>query len=99
MKIEAIGKPQGQKLLRISAELSEPLGDDSIFKSISIRGDFFAIPEELFEEAETRLIGTKVADLANIFDRLMKDMRIQVVGISGSGLLATIKRTIDEISI
>jgi|GEM_PF-376703 len=98
MKIEAIGKPQGSKLLRISAKLSEPLGDASSIESISIRGDFFAVPEELFEAAESRLIGTKLANLATVFDSLMAEMHIQVVGISGFGLLSTLKRTIDEIS-
>ncbi|MHB0898325.1 MAG: hypothetical protein ACYC1A_12320 [Spirochaetales bacterium] len=98
MKIESIGKPQGCKLLRITADLSEPLGEASSIESISIRGDFFAVPEELFEAAEARLIGTKLANLSTVFDGLMSEMGVQVVGISGTGLLSTLKRTIDELS-
>ncbi|MGB4571859.1 MAG: hypothetical protein WBH97_03455 [Rectinemataceae bacterium] len=99
MKIEAVGKPPGCKLLRISAELSEPPGDDSIVKSISIRGDFFAIPEDEFETVEKRLAGTPVAELAHVFDALTAEMRIRAIGISGSGILATLRGAIDEISV
>lgn len=99
MRVEAIGKPAGSKLLRISATLSEPLGPNSSIEAISIRGDFFAVPEERFEAAEARLGGTKLIDLALAFDSLMDEMGIQAVGISGSGIFSTLQRTIDELSI
>ena len=99
MRIEAIGKPAGSKLLRISAELTDPPGEDSTLISISIRGDFFAVPEEMFEAVEKRLVGSKIADLENAFNASMEELRIQAIGISGQGILATVRKAIDEISI
>lgn len=99
MKIEAMGKPQGCKLLRISAEFSEPWGKDSILKSISIRGDFFAIPEERFEAVEARLQGKKLAELGEAFDALLEALQVQAMGISGAGILATLRGAIHEASL
>ena len=98
MKIEAVGKPAGCKLLRISAELTEPVDDDCVVGAISIRGDFFAIPEEKFEMAESRLRGTALGKIGDVFDAEIRNLGIQVMGISGQGILATIRGAIDEIS-
>ncbi|MDA8411664.1 MAG: hypothetical protein M0001_14925 [Treponema sp.] len=49
-------KPEGCKLLRVEVEME---GD--ILRSVQVRGDFFAHPEELFEEAEAALAGLRVA--------------------------------------
>ncbi len=49
-------KPEGCKLLRVEVEME---GD--ILRSVQVRGDFFAHPEELFEEAEAALVGLRVA--------------------------------------
>jgi hypothetical protein len=81
MKLEALGKPQGCKLIRISAEV---LG--GIIHSIQIRGDFFASPEESFEEVEKALSGIAVQDLAPAFDDLISEKKIEVFGINGTGL-------------
>lgn len=99
MRLEAVGKPSGCKLLRITAEVSEPLGADSLLRSISVRGDFFAIPEETFEEAEARLCGAAVKDIAGVFDALMREMRVETVGITGAGLFEVLKGKIDELSL
>ena len=99
MKIEAVGKPQGCKLLRISAEFSEPWGEDSLLESISIRGDFFAIPEEEFEAMETRLKGTTLAELDKAFDSLIEELHVRAMGISGEGILATLRGAIHEASV
>ncbi len=99
LKIEAVGKPQGCKLLRISAEFSEPLGEDSILESISIRGDFFAIPEERFELVEARLKGSKFAGLGDAFDALLNEEKVTAMGISGDGIVATLRGAIHEASL
>lgn len=98
MKIEAIGKPQGCKLLRISVDLGEPLGESSRIHSISIRGDFFATPEEAFEIAEKMLAGIILAELPEKFNFAMETLRIQAIGITGEGIFDTIKRAIDATS-
>jgi len=99
MKIEAIGKPGGCKLLRISVDLGEPLGEGSSIHSISIRGDFFATPEEAFEQAEQGLAGISLAGLPAKFDYLMESLQIQAIGITGEGIFDTIKRAIDAVSV
>lgn len=99
MKIEAIGKTPGCKLLRISAEISGPPGADSTIFSLSIRGDFFAVPEEAFEALEARLAGTKISEIGSVFDALAEKMRIQTVGVSGAGIQSVIQGAIDGLSI
>ena len=49
-------KPEGCKLLRVEVEI-----EDGIARSVRVRGDFFAHPEELFEAAEGALTGVAVA--------------------------------------
>jgi len=98
MKIHAIGKPQGCKLLRISVDLAEPLDEKSSILSISLCGDFFASPEEVFEMAEKKLAGTNLIDLPARFDFLLETMRIQAIGITGEGIRETIMRAIDATS-
>lgn len=99
MRIEAVGKPQGCKLLRISAVLARLPGGKVLVESISIHGDFFAIPEERFEDLEHRLAGTELSFLPKVFDILIEEMGIQAIGITGPGILSTIQGAIDEISV
>jgi hypothetical protein len=103
MTINAIGKPLGCKLLRITAGYTEPAiagsGVDAIkFDSISIHGDFFAVPEEAFEELEKELSGSTIETIALSFERLAKDKGIQLVGITGKGVEETLRRAIDGTS-
>ena len=49
-------KPEGCKLLRVEVDI-----EGGIALSVRVRGDFFAHPEELFEEAEGALVGQTVA--------------------------------------
>ncbi|WP_304225521.1 lipoate protein ligase C-terminal domain-containing protein [Gracilinema caldarium] len=81
MTIKGLGKPAECKLIRFSAEL-----EGSRIERIQIRGDFFAVPEEAFEELEERLTGTEVQNLGSRFTELVKELHIEVEGISGSGL-------------
>jgi hypothetical protein len=81
MKVEGLGKPEGCKLIRISAEL-----EDDTLKSIRIRGDFFASPEEVFDQIEKALEGTRLRDLANVFDSLIREKGVETCGINGPGL-------------
>lgn len=81
MRIEAVGKPPGCKLIRISAETSD---DRIVF--IRIRGDFFACPEERFDAVEEALAGTPVSRLAECFDSLIKLNNMETFGISGAAV-------------
>jgi hypothetical protein len=88
LNIEALGKPPGCKLIRISAELLTESPEPKAWriKTISIRGDFFASPEEGFERAEGRLAGTPVFDAGENFDRFLKEEGVEARGIDGKAL-------------
>jgi hypothetical protein len=81
MKVEGFGKPDGCKLIRISAEL-----ENGALKSIQIRGDFFASPEEVFDRIEEALAGTRLQDLSGVFDSLIREKGVETCGINGPGL-------------
>lgn len=110
MRVKATGKPEGCKLLRIEAELAEPpaarseagaafAAGDFVIASISVSGDFFAVPEEGFETLESRLAGTRLAGLAARFDALLQELGVQAVGITGAGVAATLQGAIDGLSL
>jgi hypothetical protein len=81
MKLEALGKPAGCKLIRVTAEV-----EDDRIRSISIRGDFFASPGEGFDRAEQRLSGTPVNELGPWFDQYLAEEGVAAQGIHGDGL-------------
>ena len=90
MIVRCQGKPEGCKLLRIEAEIdggtSAPL-----IRSILIRGDFFAIPEESFESLESSLIDVPLRGFAGIFDARAKKLGLQMAGIHGEGVESVIR--------
>jgi hypothetical protein len=81
MRLEGIGKPGGCKLIRFTAEVEQ-----GRIRTISIRGDFFASPEEKFALVEQGLSGVSPAELETAFDSLMRREEIEAFGITGSGL-------------
>jgi hypothetical protein len=85
MRFEGLGKPEGCKLIRFTAEVEQ-----GRIRAISIRGDFFASPEERFDRVEQGLSGTAVVDLARNFDALMRRESIEAFGINGVGLAGVV---------
>lgn len=79
--IEGLGKPEGCKLIRLDADI-----EGGIIRAISIRGDFFASPEEGFERAEARLLGVDVRRAGVRFDELLAEEGVAASGIQGRGL-------------
>jgi hypothetical protein len=92
MKIEAIGKPEGCKLLRISAELTRTSEGLLVLDSIRIRGDFFFVPEEAFEGIEQSLAGLPLESVASAFDSLATESGCLCAGIHGKGIAETIRK-------
>jgi len=86
MKLELIGKPEGCKLLRVTIDVEPPLAPTSHILALSIRGDFFAIPEEVFDEIERKLVGVALQDLGKRFDELSQEKGLDCAGITGRGL-------------
>ena len=96
LTIDARGKPEGCKLLRLSAVLDD--GEAPVIRSIRIRGDFFASPEEGFDTVETQLAGTRLRDLAAVFDRLLADEGVEVSGITGAGVAAVLRGALEKMA-
>jgi len=86
MNLELIGKPEGCKLLRMTIDVEPPLSLSSRIRSVSIRGDFFAIPEEAFDEVEDERVGASLEELGKRFDRLVGQKGLECAGITGHGL-------------
>lgn len=84
--ISATAKPEGCKLLRIRAEISDPPGPSSLILAITINGDFFAIPEEAFEKIEAGLEGCSIANSGTRFDQTAATLGVSLTGINGQGL-------------
>jgi hypothetical protein len=83
MLIDGVGKPEGCKLIRFRADI-----EDDTLKSIRIRGDFFAIPEEGFDRVEERLTGIPLPSVEDSFNALLNEEGVEVFGITGAGLSA-----------
>jgi hypothetical protein len=89
VKVEGAGRPEGCKLIRVTAEI-----EDGVLRSIRIRGDFFASPEDLFEGVERVLEGAKVSEIPQVFDAFIREQEIQVCGISGPALAEVLQSAI-----
>lgn len=96
MKLELIGKPEGCKLLRMTLEVEPSLSTSSRIISLSIRGDFFAIPEEAFDEIQDELRGITIEEFAECFDRLAQEKALEFEGISGEGLMELIQKELNH---
>ena len=81
IQIETMGRPDGCKLIRLSAEIN-----NDIIQSLSIRGDFFASPETAFEIVEQRMKGIKLCEADHVFNALLKEEGVEVFGINGEGI-------------
>lgn len=71
-----IGKPAGGKLLRLTLDWQ-----DGLIVRASIRGDFFAHPEEGFDEAEAALVGTPVAEIGASFAAELAERGVRLFGL------------------
>jgi lipoate-protein ligase A len=85
MVLEGLGKPPGCKLIRLRADL-----EGGLIRSIRIRGDFFASPEEGFDRVEQQLAGLSLWEVAAAFDGLLQEAGVEVFGISGEGLASVL---------
>jgi hypothetical protein len=91
VRVEAAGRPGTCKLIRISAEV-----EGALIRSMSIRGDFFASPEEGFDRVEERLRDIPVEALGPCFDRLLAEEGVEAQGIDGRGLCQVLRSALTE---
>jgi lipoic acid synthetase len=92
-RIEAMGKPPLCKLIRVSADV-----EGGVIRTIRIRGDFFATPEDAFERVERGLAGTALENIAAAFDALLAREGIAAFGISGAALAEILQNPKNETS-
>lgn len=90
MKGSYVGKPSGGKLLRLDLEWI----DGAVVKA-SIRGDFFAHPEEGFDEAEAALAGAPLDRLGEALAAGLADRGVTLFGLDPADVGAA-ARTITE---
>ncbi len=81
MKGSYIGKPAGGKLLRLDLEW-----EAGVVVAAAIRGDFFAHPEEGFEDAEAALVGAPVALVGEAFAAELSRCGVTLFGLSAADI-------------
>ena len=93
-----IGKPDGGKLLRLTLDWQ-----DSRIVRTAIRGDFFAHPEEGFDEAEAALAGTPVSEIGASFAAELAERGVALfglvpesIGIAAADILARVQNNTTE---
>jgi len=83
-------KPEGMKLLRVEIE-----AEDGFASRVQVRGDFFAHPEELFEEAEEALGGSPIAELPDRAFDLFSRPGLSLHGVDAAAIAATLRKALD----
>ncbi len=71
-----VGKAAGGKLLRMDMSWS-----DGVVRSLSIRGDFFAHPEDAFEDLERSLVGCRLDELGARFAAGARERGLSLLGL------------------
>ncbi|MDX9827927.1 MAG: hypothetical protein RBT73_09300 [Spirochaetia bacterium] len=97
MTLRCQGKPAGCKLLRIEAEIDMVSTAAPLIRSILIRGDFFAIPEEVFEALEFSLVDIPLEGFAACFDAKAGELGLQMAGIHGEGVESVIRSALNGV--
>ncbi len=76
MKGSYVGRAKGGKLLRVALEW-----EGGTVGSISVHGDFFAHPEDAFDEAERGLAGCALDGLGSRFGSLLAAGGVTLYGL------------------
>jgi len=77
MILRRVVKIPAGKLLKLSAEI-----EGGVLKAVSIRGDFFAHPEEGFDRAEASLIGIHASAFRQVFADAIDREGVELFGLS-----------------
>lgn len=77
MTLRRIAKIPAGKLLKLSADV-----EGGVLKTVAIRGDFFAHPEEGFDRAEASLAGIPAGDFRQAFAAALAREGVELFGLS-----------------
>lgn len=83
MTVRKTVKVPGGKLLRLSVDI-----EDGVLVSVSLRGDFFAHPEEGFDRAEASLQGIPADRFEPSFREGLAREGVQLFGLSADDAVA-----------
>ena len=84
-------KVPGGKLLRVELEVES----DRVVKAV-VRGDFFAYPEDAFEEAEAALAGQSVDSLCDVALTVFGKSPLRIFGASPLDISRALEETVRE---
>ena len=87
-------KVPGGKLIRVEIEF-----DGDYTKKVHVRGDFFAHPENVFEEAESKLEQVRLSDLPEIARSSFSRPDLALFGVTADAIAETLGRALDDASI
>lgn len=90
MKGSYVGKPSGGKLLRLDLEW-----EGASILGASIRGDFFAHPEEGFDEAEASLAGAPVDRVGDALAAALAKRGVTLFGLDPADVGAAARSIVD----
>jgi hypothetical protein len=76
-------KIPGGKLLKLTVEV-----ENGILKSLSLRGDFFAYPEEGFDRAEASLAGIPADRFGDSLREALAREGVELYGVSADDAIA-----------
>lgn len=77
MILRRVVKIPAGKLLKLTADV-----EGGILKSVALRGDFFAHPEEGFDRAEESLAGIPAGDFRSAFPAALAREGVELFGLS-----------------
>jgi hypothetical protein len=93
MMVSRVVKVPGGKLLKLAVEV-----EDGILRSVSLRGDFFAHPEEGFDRAEASLAGIPADRFEASFRSALEREGVELYGISAAAAAAAFNEVYREIA-
>ena len=83
MTVRRTVKVPGGKLLRLTVDI-----EDGVLVSVSLRGDFFAHPEEGFDRAEASLAGIPAARFEPTLREALSREGVELFGLSADDAVA-----------
>jgi len=75
--LRRIVKIPAGKLLKLTADV-----ENGVLKSVAVRGDFFAHPEEGFDRAEESLVDIPVGEFRSAFSAALAREGVELFGLS-----------------
>ena len=93
MRARRVVKVPGGKLLKLTVEIQ-----GGVLTEFSLRGDFFAHPEEGFDRVEASMEGVPAADFSTAFREALEREGVELYGISADDASAAYEEVYRDIA-